>query len=105
MPVGISGKTIHLLSGGIDSPVAALEMMKRGVKVDFLSFISPPHTDEMTIKKLKMIVEELTKGVLRLMQSIEIQKIDRQLLIINATLLTQERNLEKLRAKCVARED
>lgn len=61
LPVGISGKTIHLLSGGIDSPVAALEMMKRGVKVDFLSFISPPHTDETTIKKLKMIVEELTK--------------------------------------------
>lgn len=61
LPVGISGKTIHLLSGGIDSPVAALEMMKRGVKVEFLSFISPPHTDEKTIEKLKMIVEELTK--------------------------------------------
>ncbi|MBD5423272.1 MAG: tRNA 4-thiouridine(8) synthase ThiI [Mycoplasma sp.] len=61
LPVGISGKTIHLLSGGIDSPVAALEMIKRGVKVDFLAFISPPHTDELTVKKLKLIVEEITK--------------------------------------------
>lgn len=61
LPTGISGKTIHLLSGGIDSPVAAIEMIKRGVKVDFLSFISPPHTDEKTIKKLKMLVHEINK--------------------------------------------
>ncbi len=61
LPVGISGKTIHLLSGGIDSPVAALEMIKRGVQVDFLAFISPPHTDEMTIKKLELIVDLITK--------------------------------------------
>ncbi len=65
LPVGSSGKVLHLLSGGIDSPVAALEMMKRGVEVEFLSFISPPHTDEMTIKKIKMIVEELTKYQVR----------------------------------------
>ena len=61
LPVGVSGKTIHLLSGGIDSPVAALEMIKRGVQVDFLAFISPPHTDETTIKKLKLIVDLITK--------------------------------------------
>lgn len=61
LPVGSSGKALHLLSGGIDSPVAAFEMMKRGVKLYFLSFISPPHTDEMTIKKIKLILEELNK--------------------------------------------
>lgn len=61
LPIGVSGKTIHLLSGGIDSPVAALEMIKRGVQVDFLAFISPPHTDETTIKKLKLIVDLITK--------------------------------------------
>ena len=61
LPAGVSGKTIHLLSGGIDSPVAALEMIKRGVQVDFLAFISPPHTDEITIKKLKLIVDLITK--------------------------------------------
>ena len=61
LPIGSSGKAIHLLSGGIDSPVAALEMMKRGVKLIFLSFITPPHTDEKTVEKLMMIVEQLTK--------------------------------------------
>ncbi len=61
LPVNSSGKALHLLSGGIDSPVAALKMMKRGVKVDFLAFISPPHTDELTIKKLNMIIEILNK--------------------------------------------
>ncbi len=61
LPVGTTGKTLHLLSGGIDSPVAALEMIKRGVKVDFLAFVSPPHTDDTTITKLKSIVSLLTK--------------------------------------------
>ncbi len=74
----------------------------------------PPFVDDkfqldeqycVAIEQTRKLVEELTKDILRLMQSIEVQKIDRQLLIINATLLTQERNLEKLRAKCVARED
>lgn len=61
LPVGISGSVIHLISGGMDSPVAALEMMKRGVKVDFLSFVTPPHTDELTIKKIDDIIQLLTK--------------------------------------------
>lgn len=61
LPVGISGSVIHLISGGIDSPVAALEMMKRGVKVDFLSFVTPPHTDDLTIKKINDIIQLLTQ--------------------------------------------
>lgn len=61
LPVGSSGKSLHLLSGGIDSPVAAIEMIKRGIKLIFLSFISPPHTDENTLKKIIEIVKEITK--------------------------------------------
>lgn len=61
LPVGISGKTLHLLSGGIDSPIAAFKMIKRGMKVDFLSFITPPQTDEKTIQKLKDIITLLSK--------------------------------------------
>ena len=38
LPVGISGKVLHLLSGGIDSPVAAWLLMKRGCEIDFLHF-------------------------------------------------------------------
>lgn len=59
LPVGISGKAIHLISGGIDSPVAAFEMMKRGVELEFLSFITPPHTDDKTIEKVDNIIKVL----------------------------------------------
>ena len=38
LPVGTAGKVVCLLSGGIDSPVAAFEMMKRGAKVEFIHF-------------------------------------------------------------------
>lgn len=61
LPVGVSGSVIHLMSGGIDSPVAAFKMMKRGVKVNFLSFISPPHTDEKTVEKIKKLVNHLNQ--------------------------------------------
>lgn len=60
LPLGISGKAIHLISGGFDSPVAAFLMMKRGFEVEFVNFITPPHTDELTVKKTKMILEQLS---------------------------------------------
>ncbi|MCT4469457.1 tRNA uracil 4-sulfurtransferase ThiI [Mycoplasma sp. HS2188] len=59
LPVGISGRVLHLMSGGIDSPVAAFELMKRGLEVSFLSFISPPQTDQRTIDKMKQLIEKL----------------------------------------------
>jgi len=43
-PVGIQGKGLLMLSGGIDSPVAGYLTLKRGVDVDCLYFDSPPHT-------------------------------------------------------------
>ena len=61
LPVGISGQVVHLISGGIDSPVAAYQLMKRGVKVHFLAFISPPHTDQTTVNKLHQIVQLLNQ--------------------------------------------
>ena len=61
LPVGTAGRVIHLISGGIDSPVAAFEMMKRGVRVDFLSFLTPPHTDIKTMEKVDQIITTLTK--------------------------------------------
>ncbi|WP_426460899.1 tRNA uracil 4-sulfurtransferase ThiI [Mycoplasma hafezii] len=59
LPVGVSGKVLHLISGGFDSPVAAFKMMKRGLKVDFLTFITPPQTDERTIEKISNLVKTL----------------------------------------------
>ena len=60
-PTGVNGKVLHMMSGGIDSPIAALEMMKRGVHVDFLNFITPPHTDERTLQKVDDIITLLMK--------------------------------------------
>ena len=44
LPVGTGGKGLSLLSGGLDSPVASFLMMKRGMKIDFVHFASPPYT-------------------------------------------------------------
>lgn len=61
IPVGISGKVLHLISGGFDSPVAAYLLMKRGFKVDFLTFVTPPQTDETTINKIKNLTKVLSR--------------------------------------------
>ena len=47
LPVGISGKLVALLSGGIDSPVAAFLMMKRGARLILVHFRKSPHVDRI----------------------------------------------------------
>jgi len=59
-PVGVAGKGILMLSGGIDSPVAGYLAMKRGIKIECLYFESPPHTSEMAKNKVKQLVEKLS---------------------------------------------
>jgi thiamine biosynthesis protein ThiI len=51
-PVGIQGKGMLMLSGGIDSPVAGYLALKRGVDIDCLYFESPPHTSEEAKNKV-----------------------------------------------------
>ena len=51
LPVGTSGRALTLLSGGIDSPVAALLAMKRGLGVDFLHFSGEPYLDPLATTK------------------------------------------------------
>jgi thiamine biosynthesis protein ThiI len=51
LPVGTSGRALVLLSGGIDSPVAAYRMMKRGLRCDFLHFSGRPFTSPESIYK------------------------------------------------------
>lgn len=60
-PVGVAGKGLLMLSGGIDSPVAGYLAMKRGIKIECVYFESPPHTSIMAKNKVKKLVEELTK--------------------------------------------
>ncbi len=59
LPVGVSGKVVSLLSGGIDSPVSSYYAMKRGASVTFVHFHSVPYTNEASIEKVKEMVEIL----------------------------------------------
>ncbi|MBN2143564.1 MAG: tRNA 4-thiouridine(8) synthase ThiI [Candidatus Aureabacteria bacterium] len=52
LPVGISGKGLLLLSGGIDSPVAGWMLLKRGMQVTPLHFCSPPYTSPRARQKV-----------------------------------------------------
>ena len=52
LPVGVSGKVLVMLSGGIDSPVAAWQMIKRGAKAVFVHFYSYPYTDKASLEKV-----------------------------------------------------
>ena len=52
MPTGAGGKATALLSGGIDSPVSAWMMAKRGVEIDAVHFFSPPYTSERAKEKV-----------------------------------------------------
>ena len=60
-PVGVQSKTMMMLSGGIDSPVAAHLMMKRGSFVEFIHFTSPPYTSEPALEKVLNLSKELLK--------------------------------------------
>lgn len=57
MPVGSSGKALCLLSGGIDSPVAAYMMAKRGLQIDAIHFHSIPYTSEQAKEKVVSIAK------------------------------------------------
>ena len=58
-PLGIGGKILHMLSGGIDSPVAAYLLMKRGLRIECIHFASPPYTNIGVIEKLKDLLGKL----------------------------------------------
>ncbi|MBQ7219313.1 MAG: tRNA 4-thiouridine(8) synthase ThiI [Ruminococcus sp.] len=71
MPVGTSGLATVLISGGIDSPVAAYMMAKRGLKLNAVHFESPPYTSE----RARLKVEKLLKLVSRYAGSIEMHTV------------------------------
>jgi len=61
LPVGTLGRALTLLSGGIDSPVAAWLAMKRGCRLAYLSFHSAPYVGERFVKKVTDLVRALTR--------------------------------------------
>ena len=65
LPIGTQGRVVALLSGGIDSPVAAFLMMKRGCAVTILHFNTDPHTQysgECKIVKMVLKLKEYSSG-------------------------------------------
>lgn len=58
-PLGIAGKSLCLLSGGIDSPVAAYLRRKRGVKLECIHFAAPPYTSQAVIEKIHDLLHVL----------------------------------------------
>lgn len=58
-PVGVAGKGLLMLSGGIDSPVAGYMAIKRGVKLECIYFESPPHTSIEAKNKVLELASKL----------------------------------------------
>lgn len=62
LPVGVSGKVLVMLSGGIDSPVAAWQIIKRGAKAVYIHFYSYPYTDKVSLEKVIELVQILAES-------------------------------------------
>ena len=60
LPVGAGGRGVALLSGGIDSPVAAYMMAKRGLALDMVHFFSYPYTSLEAKEKVLQLAKEIT---------------------------------------------
>ncbi len=61
MPVSTSGRAAILISGGIDSPVAAYMMAKRGIELVAVHFASPPYTTELAEEKVMQLLKKVAK--------------------------------------------
>ena len=68
LPVGTAGRAQVLISGGIDSPVAAYTMAKRGLVLNAIHFASPPYTSIRAEQKVKDLLSKVTRysGVIKL---------------------------------------
>lgn len=78
MPVGTSGKSLVMLSGGIDSPVAAFHCLKRGLTTEFVHFHSIPYTSKNSVEKVEKLVSQLknfqSSGKIFLIPFADVQK-------------------------------
>ncbi len=61
IPVGTGGKAVILISGGIDSPVAAYMMAKRGLRLTAVHFASPPYTSRRAEEKVVRLLQKVSR--------------------------------------------
>ena len=78
LPIGMGGKAVSLLSGGIDSPVSSFMIAKRGVQLELVHFFSPPYTSRQARDKVEQLARELApwcgRMVLHIVPFTEIQE-------------------------------
>lgn len=86
IPVGTGGKAAVLISGGLDSPVAAYLMAKRGVELVAIHFASPPYTSEQAHDKVVRLLRKVSEYAGRI-----------KMITVNFTTLQEE-----IRDKCQA---
>ena len=81
LPYGTSGRAICLLSTGIDSPVAAFMMAKRGIEIIPLYFHTPPYTGTTALEKVRNLVRNLLKFTIKQIKLYIVDYTEIQLLI------------------------
>ncbi|MBS4191634.1 tRNA 4-thiouridine(8) synthase ThiI [Bacillus sp. FJAT-49705] len=95
LPVGSSGKSMLMLSGGIDSPVAGYLSMKRGLEMEAVHFYSPPFTSERSKQKVIDLTEKLANIsgsiVLHIVPFTEIQQLIQKQVPENYSMTTTRR--------------
>lgn len=100
LPVGSNGKALLLLSGGIDSPVAAHFIMKRGVRIEAIHFFSPPFTSDQSLEKVKDLCQQISqfggKVRLHIIPFTEIQQTIQQNVPENVTMTSTRRMMMKI---------
>ncbi|MEJ7234199.1 tRNA uracil 4-sulfurtransferase ThiI [Staphylococcus epidermidis] len=105
LPVGTGGKTLLMLSGGIDSPVAGIEVMKRGVTVEAIHFHSPPFTSEKAKDKVieltRILAERVGPIKLHLVPFTEIQKQINKVVHLRYTMTSTRRMMMRISDKVV----
>ncbi len=73
LPSGVNGNGITLLSGGIDSPVAAIKSITRGIRTSFITFFSSATYEENLVKKINLIANKIN----------EYNDVDTKLFLVN----------------------
>ncbi|MCG2456486.1 tRNA 4-thiouridine(8) synthase ThiI [Staphylococcus epidermidis] len=105
LPVGTGSKTLLMLSGGIDSPVAGIEVMKRGVTVEAIHFHSPPFTSEKAKDKVieltRILAERVGPIKLHLVPFTEIQKQINKVVHPRYTMTSTRRMMMRISDKVV----
>ncbi|WP_078545081.1 tRNA uracil 4-sulfurtransferase ThiI [Litchfieldia alkalitelluris] len=100
LPVGTSGKSMLMLSGGLDSPVAGYFAMKRGLEIEAVHFYSPPYTNERSKQKVLDLTEVLTKFgpdiKLHIVPFTEIQEVIQKQVPENYSLISTRRMMLRI---------